>query len=388
VKSLILFEAAAFSAAFACIANWLALIPWRRAKERHWTERARLYYPVRASAQSNLWVLPAVLTMGAVLMEIDDLPHWTLMVLATGIGTVVGTIPMDREVCTRIPFKELLRTVSVGWLIRFLMWLVFLGAIALMPNEFNLQGLAILAVFLFLLTLWSWKGWIWTGRKLGFLLPPPERLQKIVQDTAARMNVPVGEVCLLRSFTAQAFAMSAGRRLLFTDRLLEILSDDEVAAICSHELAHLTEPRSTYFQRHMIWLSFLPWIFLKPMVHTLGFSGFIVLLLFTFLVPIACRQLSHRLEVRADAVAHSNEPDSGVYARALTRLYEDALAPAVNARESATHPHLYDRLLAAGVTPDFPRPEPPARLAWHGRLLSWLLALLAVALAIRLSRNE
>jgi Zn-dependent protease with chaperone function len=138
----------------------------------------------------------------------------------------------------------------------------------------------------------------------------------------------------------------------------------------------------------MIWLSFLPWIFLKAMVHTLGFSGFIVLLLFTFLVPIACRQLSHRLEVRADAVAHSNEPDSGVYARALTRLYEDALAPAVNARESATHPHLYDRLLAAGVTPDFPRPEPPARLAWHGRLLSWLLALLAVALAIRLSRNE
>jgi hypothetical protein len=29
-----------------------------------------------------------------------------------------------------------------------------------------------------------------------------------------------------------------------------------------------------------------------------------------------------------------------------------------------THPHLYDRMLDAGVTPDFPRPAPAKRTAW------------------------
>ena len=34
----------------------------------------------------------------------------------------------------------------------------------------------------------------------------------------------------------------------------------------------------------------------------------------------------------------------------------------------AVHPHLYDRMLAAGVTPDFPRPDQPQKLTWTGRL--------------------
>jgi len=48
----------------------------------------------------------------------------------------------------------------------------------------------------------------------------------------------------------------------------------------------------------------------------------------------------------------------GVYARALARLYEANFAPAVMPRKHS-HPHLYDRLVSAGVQPDYPRPEPP-----------------------------
>jgi hypothetical protein len=36
------------------------------------------------------------------------------------------------------------------------------------------------------------------------------------------------------------------------------------------------------------------------------------------------------------------------------------LAPAVMPG-AQTHPHLYDRLLAAGIQPDFPRPSAPLR---------------------------
>ena len=47
------------------------------------------------------------------------------------------------------------------------------------------------------------------------------------------------------------------------------------------------------------------------------------------------------------------------------------------------HPNLYDRLLAAGVTPDFPRPAPAQSMASHGRLLACALGMLATILILR-----
>jgi hypothetical protein len=95
----------------------------------------------------------------------------------------------------------------------------------------------------------------------------------------------------------------------------------------------------------------------KPQ-HAFGVLGFFLLVLTTMFVPFLYRKLSRKLEIRADCIAKSNEPDSGAYAQALARLHEDNLAPAVMLKERMTHPNLYDRLLAAGVTPDFPRPAP------------------------------
>jgi hypothetical protein len=115
----------------------------------------------------------------------------------------------------------------------------------------------------------------------------------------------------------------------------------------------------------------------------LELPGFLLLLLPTVAVPFIYRAISHRLELRADGVAKANEPDPGVYARALERLYEDGLLPAVNTQAQSGHPHLYDRLLAAGVTPSFPRPRPPSYTAWNGLLFSCALGMLAVLSLMR-----
>lgn len=72
---------------------------------------------------------------------------------------------------------------------------------------------------------------------------------------------------------------------------------------------------------------------------------------------IFIERLGHAMEIRADKIARTYEGEPGVYARALARIYEDNLVPAVTERLQ-THPHLYDRLVSAGVTPDHPRPEP------------------------------
>lgn len=369
---------ALFSATATFAANWLALIPWRRARGQHWTERARRLWPVRVAAAENLWTVPGVVTLACTLFWPNDSPHWGLLLLASAIGAVAGTIPLSLEVFPRIPRRELLHETAVAWTIRFLMWLVFLTAIALMPEDLNAWTWIIAATVLCLCVLWTLGGLVWLGRSLGWLVAPTERLVRIAKETSEKMGIAVKEVWLMRSGVAQAYALPGTRTLLFSTRLLELCSDEEITAVCAHELGHLSERRSDRCSRLVAWLRFLPWLFFRPAVKHFEMFGFMLLLLPAVAAQFIVRAVSHRLELRADSLARANEPYSGVYARALERLYEDALLPAVNAQSRATHPHLYDRLVAAGATPSFPRPQPPTLTAWPGWLFSCALGLLAV----------
>jgi hypothetical protein len=60
----------------------------------------------------------------------------------------------------------------------------------------------------------------------------------------------------------------------------------------------------------------------------------------------------------------------------LEKIYQANQLPAVMRGNNMVHPHLYDRMLAAGVTPDYPRPQPPGRMAWPG----WAVLLIPCAL--------
>lgn len=380
----ILFQVAVVSGLLAYFCNGLALRPWRRAKDQHWSERARLFNPARGAATVNLWVLPAVITMSVQLFWPEISPPWILVTYAGALGTLIGTLPMDREVFPRITGPELIRQCLTGWVIRFFMWGVFLGAIVLMPPQFNLTALIITLTVIGLLLWWSQDGWIYVGRKLHLFVLAPERLHHIVAETAAKMNIPYRNVWLMRTHLAMAYALPTSRQLVISSRILEILDDTEISTVCAHELGHLSETKGDYLPRYLTWLMFLPWIYLTPALQHLGMAGFFLLLFITLFVPFLVKRISHRLEVRADAIAYANEANPGDYARALTRLYEDNLLPAENSLKQNTHPSLYDRLIAAGVTPDFPRPAAAQSLAPHGTVFSGALGLLAVLTVERL----
>jgi hypothetical protein len=77
-----------------------------------------------------------------------------------------------------------------------------------------------------------------------------------------------------------------------------------------------------------------------------------------------------RMEVRADVFGSSVYEDKSIYARALAKLYQANEIPAVMPRKRMPHPHLYDRMVVAGVTPEFPRPDRAARWgSWLGVLI-------------------
>lgn len=383
LKGLILIGAFILAAGTTFITNWLALIPWRKTKGTHWSERARLLYPAVVAARWNLWSIPAVFTLAVVLLWPGASPPWLLTGTISLLGAYVGTSFLDHEVFARVSMRELLRLTVISLLVRYLSWFVFISAVVWMPSEFNLSAWTIGGSVIAFWMVWARYGWLWVGKKLGIYLPAPERLSKITAETSARMNISYREVLLMRSPFCQAYAVFSGRKLLFSERLLEISSDEEIAAICAHELAHLTESKAVRFSRYIKMLTYLPWMFFTPLLHAFGMIAFFGLILITVYVPRIYGSLSRKLESRADAMAKANEGDSGVYARALARIYEDNLTPAVTTKTNKTHPDLYDRLLAAGVTPDFPRPSPAVSSTWHGWVFSWLAGLLFGIFAIR-----
>jgi Zn-dependent protease with chaperone function len=375
---------ALLAAGAAFITNWLALIPWRRVKGAHWTEQARLLYPARAAARSNLVGIPAIAALGVLLVWPDRSFWWLPTGVVSLVAVCLANFPLDREIFPRISVADLLYQAMVGLVLRLLIWFVFLGAAVMMPDEFNASCLAMGAVVLWSWTLWARDGFIWAGRKLGLLLAAPERLQTIATETSTRMNIPFREVLLIRVPIAQAYALQGRRKLMFTNRLLEILSDEEIAAICAHELAHLTESKGARFSRSIRILTFYPWVFFRPLSHALGPPALFILCGITLLVPGIYRSFSRKQESRADRMAKANEAEAGVYARALARLYEDNLVPAVAAKRRSTHPDLYDRLLAAGIQPDFPRPLPAKTMGWNGFLFAMLAGWLFAVFAMRL----
>jgi Zn-dependent protease with chaperone function len=312
------------------------------------------------------------------------MPLWAFTVAIAMVGARVGTMPMERELFPAASRQLLLRGTVRGFILRFLHWIALIGTMLLMPDHFSGLAWAIggaVAAF--------WLGWtrglsVMLWKRLRWFEPAPERLRQIVADTSARMGLLCLEVLMSQSPQARAGALINIRQLLFTDRLLAICPDEEVAAICAHELGHLTEPRSVRIARTIQSLAFLPWIFIKPLLHLFSDGAVFGLMAFTWLVPIFSRPMSRKLEVRADQIAKANESDAGVYARALTRLYEASQTPAVNRGTDATHPHLYDRILAAGVTPEFSRPEPPSEMATHGKIAFALLGALIMACAIQM----
>ncbi len=312
-------------------------------------------------------------------------PHWVLAGLTAWVGAVAGTYPFDREVLPWLAPRAWLRNVLTSWLIRFALWFVLVGVIVLMPAELDWRGGLLAALFVGLFVAWCWGGFLWVGRQLGLLRAAPERLRRIVADVAGRMGIPVRGVWLLEYPRSFAFALPYTGDLAFSGRLLERLPDDEVAAICAHELGHLAESKlivGTRVFADLAWL--VPWLFLKPASHAFDAVGIGAIALGSLFTLFGARWFSRHLERRADRAAHTSGGEAGTYARALARLYEDNLIPAVLPSRGRTHPDLYDRLLAVGVQPDFPRPTAPSSNTVHGVLLCVLLGILAVLTLNRL----
>lgn len=217
--------------------------------------------------------------------------------------------------------------------------------------------------------LMSWlmlRGMVTLARILGLIAPVPERLRSLVTAVERRTGHPIRRVWVLHAPWANAAALPPTNELIVTTRALAAMDDAELTAILLHEVGHLRESRSDQRRRQLGVLPFVVFALWQPLAAGLGTLLTLGIVLLSLVVSMRTNRHARRLEEAADHHAHEHrgDDDPGTYARTLERLHRLALVPAVARSRRTTHPHLYDRMLAAGVQPDYPRPLPPSRRPW------------------------
>jgi Zn-dependent protease with chaperone function len=363
----------------------LALLPvGKQPPPVHWTGQARLAYPC------SVVLVVAPLLLLFVFYQASTAAHPLLTPVPQGIlslllpgAAFVGAV----QTGSRIESRLRQRPVSLAdglrsWAIVVLLFIPHLILFSILlfhgPERLDAEAAVMIGLALAAAILFACDGGLILARLCGLVRPAPPRLIALAEAAAQSVGTRPRSVHLLRWKAATALAFPLTRRIAMTDTALGFCTDAEATAVCAHELGHLSEPRRIALARlagQFVWLPFFAY---RPITGSLGMGP--GLLLIAALVVVGSRllkRLTRAMEVRADAIGRTHEGDAGTYARALERLYQVNLMPAVMRQKRLTHPHLYDRLLAAGIPPDFPRPEPPSR--W--RVPASLVGMGALALA-------
>jgi Zn-dependent protease with chaperone function len=361
--------------------NALELIPWRRAAAAHWTEQARQLYPALAGRRANIKAIPACLTLLTRIFYPES--AWGLVLSLAFLGTLLGNFPMDRATNPGLSFGDWAHQVCCSWILSFIGWANYIAAAALMPATLGWSALAVTAGFFTVFLALQFGLALRLMRAMRLLLPARPRLHALVDATSTAMGVPVRATWEMAGTAATAFAFVTTRELAFSTKLVDASTDDELKAICAHELGHLTESRWTLAGRILGALMLFPLIFARPAYELGREAGWAALGFLVLGIWYGHLRLAQAMEKRADRVARESVEEATTYARALERIHRINLVPAVLQKDARLiHPDLYDRMLAAGVTPEYPRPTPPTSHGSTGILMTVFATIMAMCLFI------
>lgn len=360
--------------------------PWPERARLHW-EVALLQWPVFVVCAS-LGVVLGVLLTGELLFLPPRL-HAFVFALAGYFGAAAG----NRSAARAHPPPEWpVLTARQGFDAGLGRWVLhrtgFLNALVLalfMPESWGPHAILVLAL--------GAASWLWLLHGgctqvlswFDLIAPAPPQVADSVKRAAERVGTARPEAFLLEMPYANAMVFLLARQLLVTPKAVEAVSARELHAIFLHECGHLAEPKSVAIAHASSGFAVLALAALIPTIE-LGLLALYGVLAICLLLLVLPYRIARSMELRADAIAAGHEEEGGAYARALETLYRVNLTPVVMPGKVHPHPHLYDRMVAAGLEPAYERPAAPRRAA----LASVLLAALpvgALVLAVTLVRE-
>lgn len=365
-----------------------------------WHEVARLIFPRRYAFQI-LTIVGAMLSglFGYMLTSpVSRFPPVVVAVLAVLVFPVFPVLISDRVLRSFLPRPSVTRQersrnfvtgLLLGWLplLPPLLGFLFLPTTPGMATWIGMLLLAVASVVLC-------SGiQIRVAERLGVVRRASERVQRAVERASERTGHRPRATFECDLLMANAFAFVWTGDLLFTRPAVEALTDAELEAVAMHELAHVAEPLKVRLSR--LGLAPVMWGFgVARSLYTMGGEIALFLLLGTAMIGMVMMQrVAKRMETAADEVAGASIEDTPVYAHALEKIYRYNVVPAVMPTRGQVHPNLYDRMVAAGTQPDYPRPEPPnlRRIYITSFVLAFVFATLQVGssmIADRLAREE
>ena len=362
--------------------------PLRRAEDAHWTERARHAFPVGQTAV--IATLISAMTLGLLaaasvgpLSAIRSTPLAILAGTTAYLASFAVRRPFMREIANHgSGFVAELGGGFVGLLLLLPHSLVVVVMVATIHAPLDVSSFGAIALAAAVFAALCHSSGIPILRLIGAARPAGPELEALVRGVATRSGQDPRAIWLLRWPAANAIAFPMSQQLGFTERLVALLDDDELEAVAAHELGHLSEPAMVRWARSAGLFALFPIGLFQPIFHHWGLVGVVALLGGVVLVLVAVVSMARRMEHRADEAGHAHEGDEGSYARALEKIYETNLTPAVMPGKRQVHPHLYDRLQAAGAEPDYPRPAPPSQWRAFGGMLASLVVLTVIANAV------
>jgi Zn-dependent protease with chaperone function len=339
----------------------LSLRPWERVQDQHWTERARWLWLAR---KTRTGVVMSVISLALISHHewAGGAPSYGMVLFCALGGYLTAQFFIDRRILPGFT-PRLWRSHMAGMLMATSAWVGVIVWVALSMGEHleSIDGLRLGVAAVLLLLIFSG---IWLLALPGLHKNPhTPRLRQMVDEMTAAAGVRPVRAFALDGIIANAFALMYIRCIMVTVPAMKVLRDDELRTLIKHELAHLSESWSVLSTRMLGGLSWLGIAFTRPMVHQFDAIGVLWIFLAVFLVRKFAAITSRRMENRADSMSVTHEAEGPVYARALEKLYEVNQFPAVMAKRHS-HPDLYDRMLTAGLTPEYPRPAPPPPRHW------------------------
>lgn len=343
-----------------------------------WVQQAQLYYAPRMQSQLGLLAAPALACVIAHSYKMPSAIWWLTATLAAVWAILLRWQLQRRVQDAQLPLGDFLRSLALFTVLMggfFGLLSIFFAV--LMPWEFNRQTLLVGTCWLASLLFLRSNVMLGMLRSLGWIRAPSERLQRIIDKAAERMALRPKQVFEAPSFVANAFALPTIQGVIFTTATLKALDDQQAETVAAHEICHLSMSKLQLALRtaSVVILNTLM-LLAKPIIGQFGGPSYLLIAIVAFIfMVLVMGRLSRSEEERADAAAASHLGEDEVYARALEQIHSVNLIPA-DLKSSAGHPPLYDRMLSAGVTPDYERPGKPP--LWRFRIALFLQTLLAI----------
>ncbi|MEI6341769.1 MAG: M48 family metalloprotease [Verrucomicrobiota bacterium] len=363
---------AAFAIGFAwnLLATWPGIRRLWRAAGGHWSERARILHPYRGAANVVASYLPVSLTLALQWVAFPPMGAVVAVACAGSAGAILGSFPISRAIDPTFSWS--------AWPVAFRFWqhplLIVWAMVAAMPAKMGWMAWGAVALMV------AWVAFVNLDPARfsmghGRCVPTPPELEARARALAQEANAPFRGIHVVRKGSPNAWAFPVSGEIVVSEELVLRLTPAELDAILRHEMDHLREPLAMTLTRIVAAQANMVLLFTKPVVFAFGRPGLGAILLAWVLLPMGFARWSRRFEAKADS--HAASVDSTAYATGLLKIHELGLIPAV-IEGKTTHPHLYDRLLACGVKPDFDRPKPANVLTLGGILPSLAFGILVV----------